>query len=197
MSYNRRRRPQLLTNQGHDFYEVASGMQKAIRRGDALYAGYFALELFPRYYKYVWKRLLTVSAEDLAGVITQEIVALYDAFMIVNEGKKSDKLGGRIFISKAVLLMCEVKTNRDADLLQNYIHDKKALLTDEKIAEYMSEIEAFELDKMPEYVFDVHTLKGKRMGKTKTDFMKEEQEALQNEQLSMFDTNRLFRDYEV
>jgi len=40
---------------------------------------------------------------------------------------------------------------------------------------------------VPEYVYDVHTLKGKRMGKTKEDFFKEEQQALENAQISIFD----------
>lgn len=176
----------LKTNKGYDFYEVASGLQKAIRRGDETYAGFFALEMFPRYYKYVWKRMLTISAEDCAGAITQEIIALYDAFMIINKGKRSDKLGGRIFISKAVLLLCEVKHNRDSDLLSNYIYDKKVGITDERLNEYMERIDNLNLE-IPDYVYDVHTLKGKRMGKTKQDFFKEEQEALKNVQLTLFD----------
>jgi len=176
----------LKTNKGYDFYEVASGLQKSIRRGDETYAGFFALEMFPRYYNYVWKRLLTISAEDCAGAITQEVIALYDAFMIINKGKSSDKLGGRIFISKAVLLLCEVKHNRDSDLLSNYIHDKKVGLTDKVLQDYMKAIEGIDLE-IPEYVYDVHTLKGKRMGKTKQDFFKDEQKALKNVQLTLFD----------
>ncbi len=40
-------------------------MQKAIRRGDTRLAGYWALELWGSGFgNYVWKRLLTVSAED-------------------------------------------------------------------------------------------------------------------------------------
>ena len=47
----------LRTQRGYDFYEVASALQKSIRRGDAKLAGYMALELFPRYAEYCWKRL--------------------------------------------------------------------------------------------------------------------------------------------
>jgi hypothetical protein len=40
-------------------------MQKAVRRGDAKLAGYWALELWASGFgQYVWRRLLTVSAED-------------------------------------------------------------------------------------------------------------------------------------
>ena len=77
----------LRTQRGYDFYLVSSSLQKAIRRGDVRCAGYFALELFPKYSEYCWKRLLTVSAEDCYGPITKEIMALYEGFKIVNKGK--------------------------------------------------------------------------------------------------------------
>jgi replication-associated recombination protein RarA len=58
-----------LTKRGYEFGEVSSAMQKAIRRGDTRLAGYWALELWASGYgNYVWKRLLTVSAEDCWGM---------------------------------------------------------------------------------------------------------------------------------
>ena len=83
---------EMKTQRGYDFYLVSSSLQKAVRRGDARLAGYFALELFPKYSEYCWKRLLTISAEDCYGPITKEIMALYDAFHVVNKGKKGDKM---------------------------------------------------------------------------------------------------------
>lgn len=177
---------ELKTQRGYDFYEVASALQKSIRRGDVKLAGYMALELFPRYYEYCWKRLLTISAEDCYGVITKEIMALYDAFHIINKGKKGDEMKGRIFISKAVILLCQTKHNRDADLLSNYVYDKKYELTDEQIEQLFKEVRS-EPMKIPEYVYDVHTRKGKRMGKTKNDFFKEEEASLKYKQMSIFD----------
>ena len=179
-------RQQLRTQRGYDFYEVASALQKSIRRGDVRLAGYMALELFPRYANYCWKRLLTVSAEDCYGVITNEIMALHDAFWVVNKGKKGEQLKGRIFISKAVILLCESKHNRDSDILQNMVYDRKLGITDEQIESLMEEVRA-ESPEIPEYVFDCHTSKGKRAGKTKKDFFIEEQQALANVQMSMFD----------
>ena len=79
----------LRTQRGYDFYLVSSSLQKAIRRGDVRCAGYFALELFPKYSEYCWKRLLTVSAEDCYGPITKEIMALYEGFKIVTPGHHS------------------------------------------------------------------------------------------------------------
>lgn len=176
----------LFTQRGYDFYEVASALQKSIRRGDVRLAGYMALELFPKYSEYCWKRLLTISAEDCYGIITKEIMALYEAFKVINKGKKAEELKGRIFISKAVILLCQAKHNRDADILSNYIYDKKYELSDEQIEELFEEVRE-ERAEIPEYVYDVHTLKGKISGKTKADFFKQEEEGLSNKQVSMFD----------
>lgn len=176
----------LKTQRGYDFYEVASALQKSIRRADVKLAGYMALELFPRYAEYCWKRLLTISAEDCHGLITQEIKSLYDAFWVINKGKKGDDLKGRIFISKAVIILCTCKHNRDADLLSNYIYDKQALISDEEIEKLMIEVRQERMG-IPNYVYDCHTIKGKKMGKTKKQFFIDEEEALENRQLSIFD----------
>ena len=46
---------QLRTKRGYQFSEVSSAMQKAIRRGDAKLAGYWALELWESGFgKYCW-----------------------------------------------------------------------------------------------------------------------------------------------
>lgn len=177
---------QLRTQRGYDFYEVASALQKSIRRGDVRLAGYMALELFPQYSEYCWKRLLTISAEDCYGVVTKEVMALYEAFHIINKGKKGTELKGRVFISKAVILLCQTKHNRDADLLSNYVYDKKYDITDQQIEELFDEVRREPME-IPDYVFDVHTRRGKAMGKTKTDFFIEEEKALKNKQMSIFD----------
>ena len=40
---------------------------------------------------------------------------------------------------------------------------------------------------LPDYAFDCHTLKGKRNGRTKDDFFREEQRALEPFQPGLFD----------
>ena len=177
---------ELKTQRGYDFYEVASALQKSIRRGDVKMAGYMALELFPRYAEYCWKRLLTISAEDCLPMVTQEIKALYDSFWVINKGKKGDQLKGRIFISKAVIILTRCAHNRDADILSNFIYDKKISVSDEVIEQVFEEVRQDHYE-MPEYVYDCHTRKGKQRGKTKRDFFIEEEQALANKQLSMFD----------
>ena len=172
---------ELRTVNGYDFYEVASAMQKAIRRGDAKVAGFFALELWHSGYRdYVWKRLFTISAEDCYGLITSEIEALWQGHELVN--KKAKKPKGRIFVSKAVILLCEVRKSRDADHLQNLIYDRK----DVDVEKWIEDVRK-EPIQIPEYTYDIHTRKGKMRGRTKEDFFREGYEALKPRQKGLFD----------
>ena len=110
-------------------------MQKAVRRGDVQLAGYWALELWASGFgNYVWKRLLTVSAEDCWGIITQEIKALHNSYLSVNENVPARRSRGRIFISKAVILLCAAKKSRDADHLQNFVYDQNMGVNPEALA---------------------------------------------------------------
>ena len=87
------------TKRGYDLFEVASCLQKAIRRANPTLAGYMAIELFESGFAgYCWKRLLTISAEDCAGILTQEIKALHESFVLLNQGAKKPR--SRIFLSK-------------------------------------------------------------------------------------------------
>lgn len=171
----------LVTTRGYDFYECASAMQKAIRRADAKVAGYFALELWHSGYRdYVWKRLYTISAEDCYGLITGEIESLWQGHELVNKNSKEPK--GRIFVSKAVLLLCSVRKSRDADHLQNFVYDQQ-LVDAEK---WIEDVRNSPI-RIPEYTFDVHTRKGKQRGKTKKDFFREEYESLSPRIPGLFD----------
>ncbi len=176
------------TIRGYDLYECVSAIQKAVRRNQPKIAGYFALECFAsNFTNYLWKRLLTISAEDCHGIITQEVLALRESFYLIND-KKAQKEKGRIFISKAVLLMSQCTKNRDSDHLQCFIYDNKMIDGSELMEYYDRDQEGIE--KIPEYAYDVHTRKGKMRGKTKDMFFREENAALEpkvEKQLSLFD----------
>ena len=176
---------QQTTVRGYDFFEVSSSLQKAIRRNDVRMAGYFALELFhSNFTEYVWKRLLTISVEDCHSMVTKEIKAIHESFLFINKGQKIKK--GRIFISKAVIILCRCPKSRDADHLQTYIYDKKIEADDKTIEEYFEKVRRSQME-IPQYAYDCHTLKGKRNGKTKDDFFKEEQEGLNPLEPGLFD----------
>lgn len=179
--------PRMTTKGGYDFYETASAMQKAIRRNDPKVAGYFALEMFHSGCPfYVWRRLLTISAEDCWGeTITTEVFNLYRSFVLVNEGRKEEAGKGRIFLSKAVLILCRSLKCRDADHLQNLLYDRKAL-SDTEIEDALRNASDENLP-VPEYAYDVHTRKGRYLGRTKEDFFREEFLALSPRMPGLFD----------
>jgi replication-associated recombination protein RarA len=173
----------MMTTRGYVLSEVVSAMQKAIRRGDARVAGYFAVEMFESHYTaYAWRRLLTVSAEDCAGIITQEIKALHDSWLVIDKQKKGR---GRIFLAKAVVLLCQAGKSRDADHLTNLVYDPKAL-DEARLERALTEARA-KPEPIPEYAFDCHTSKGAKRGKTKTDFFLSEYDALNPRTPGLFD----------
>jgi replication-associated recombination protein RarA len=173
----------LRTVRGHMLLEVSSALQKAVRRGDGRLAGYWAVELFESGYReYVWRRLLTVSAEDCWGVITHEIEALYRAWRVIDRQKKG---AGRVFPAKAAILLAQAAKCRDADHLTNLVYDAAAIDVEElerDLADSRAHPEA-----IPDYAFDCHTAKGKRAGKTKRDFFLEEFRALRPRRRGLFD----------
>ena len=165
------------TSRGYSFPAVSSAMQKAIRRGDAKLAGYWALELWQSGYgQYVWRRLLTVSAEDCWGILTAEVKALHDSYTEINRNTNAKAPKGRIFISKAVILLCLAKKSRDADHLQNFVYDQQAGLDPETLTTELEQ--SGEYVPIPDYAYDCHTPQGRALGKTKAEFFKQEQEAL-------------------
>lgn len=101
------------TRSGHNMFDMASLLQKAIRRGDAERAGYAAYELLGSYDTVLWKRLLVISAEDTWGVITKEVAMLYQKHIAAN---KENRGYGKdpTFVSEAVDILCRAKKSRDA-----------------------------------------------------------------------------------
>jgi len=169
------------TKGGYDFGEVASLLQKSLRRGDAILASRAMNELFPQYVNYAWNRLMTVSAEDCRGIITTEVVALYDAWSKVNTGKGlKDK--GRVFLAKAIILLCTSVHSRDADILNLLVSDRlpeDVFAAEVELSEGLIDVPSEHFD-IPGWVYDVHTMTGKRAGKTKKMFLREEEDGLAN-----------------
>ncbi len=185
MGYN------IKTPNGYDLFEMSSMIQKAIRRCDIPHAAYAANELGGKYRKYLWKRLLTVSAEDCFGIMTKEIIALQQADEYVNKKAKVGETND-LFIAKAVILLCMAKKNRDADYVAcNFMWGDRNLTESEfdEFVDYeqVENLRMKDASDIPGYVYDVHTWKGKRAGKTELDMFHDEQEALQPRQMNLFD----------
>jgi replication-associated recombination protein RarA len=171
------------TTRGYALGEVVSALQKAIRRGDERLAGYFAMELFESHFEaYAWRRLLTISAEDCHGCITQEIKALYDSAEVVRKKRKTPE---RIFLAKAAVLLAAAKKCRDADHMSCLMYDQQRP-DDAKVLKALEAARKERLD-IPDYAFDCHTPQGRRAGKTRMDFFVDEHEALTPRVPGLFD----------
>ena len=92
-----------------------------------------------------------MSAEDVWGLITSEIKALHDSYVFVNKTVPAKQPRGRIFISKAVILLCAARKSRDADHLQNFVYDALAGIHADKLA---AELLKAGKEKVPDYAFD-------------------------------------------
>jgi hypothetical protein len=101
---------------------------------------------------------------------------------VINKTKKG---AGRIFVAKAAILLAQAKKCRDADHLTNLIYDTKAV----DAAQIAADLEESRLhpEPIPDYAFDCHTRRGRKRGKTKRDFFRDEHGALKPRQPGLFD----------
>lgn len=176
-----------ITRNGHNMYDMASMLQKAIRRSDIQRAGYAAYELFGDFEGFLWKRLLVSSAEDCWGIITKEIVALREANNTINNGKRGYQKDP-LFVAKAIVLLCMARKNRDACYVAcNFMTASEPMNPDDIPHIDLEGLRKMREEEIPGWVYDVHTLKGKKMGKTEFDMGEDEQKALTPHQLGFFD----------
>lgn len=174
------------TLHGHNMFDIASMLQKAIRRCDFQRAGYAAYELFGSYHTFLWKRMIVSSAEDCYGIMTKEIVALKIADDTVNANKKGyDK--DPLFVAKAILLLCMARKNRDGCYVACNFMNTGDVLSEDEIEHVDIANCSLGDEGIPDWVFDCHTLTGKRNGKTEVDMGEDEQKALNPHQLNLFD----------
>lgn len=140
------------TKHGYSFYEVASAFQKAVRRCDEKLAMFWAIELYDSgYQKFVWKRMLIMSCEDvgLGDPTTNTIIMSLKQTWDYLVSLKERSLPERLPFTQAVLQL---------------VHCKKSRYVDLAISVYWRE-NATKHYEMPDYVFDMHTYKGKAMGR--------------------------------
>ena len=178
---------QYRTKNGYNMFDLSSMLQKAIRRNEYSRAGWAARELYYSYPNYLWKRLLVISAEDCFGALTEEILALRVADETVNKGKPKDSGHDLIFISKAIIMLCRALKNRDACYFACNFMTINAKIDPDTIEHV--DISECKLDEegIPDYVYDKHTIRGKKMGRTSLDMIEKEEKDLEPHQMSLFD----------
>lgn len=140
------------TIKGYDFFEVSSAFQKSIRRGLEDDAMFWAIELYEsNYAKYAWKRMVIMASEDVGlgdPDIISRIIALKQSYDYL-ASLKERSLPERLPFTQAVLQLVHAHKSRYVDIAICCYWDKHKKTMKE----------------FPDYVFDMHTRKGKRMGR--------------------------------
>jgi replication-associated recombination protein RarA len=140
------------TENGYEFGECSSAMQKCIRRGDEKGALYWAVELDKSGYgEYVWKRLRIMTSEDVGlaePTMPAVIHGLYETWAQLKKKKDDRQEPWRLQLVHAVILLSRARKSRIVD---------HALLV-----YYMGDLPRLEV---PDVAKDKHTLAGKRKGR--------------------------------
>lgn len=154
-------RYQLRTAKGYDLMEVASALQKSIRRGEEDYALYFAVELYESGFdEYLWKRMKIITSEDVGlaeSLMPATIQALYQSYQEQKKKKDEKHRPERLFLIHAVLLLCRAKKSR---------------LVDWTLIHYWNTHPTRELA-IPDFAYDKHTAKGRSLGRGNAHFFSE------------------------
>jgi len=160
------------TENGYPFDEVASALQKSIRRGLEEDAMFWAVEMETRFPDYLWKRLQVISVEDIGIADPQTVLYVAEMRRLYQELKKEyDKepkrksRSFRMVLANAILSMCRSKKSRIGDEFQ--------------IAMYGRREQGWKLE-VPDYALDMHTNRG-RAKKRGADHFWSEGVKLENE----------------
>jgi len=151
---------QTRTKHGLEADLVISALQKSIRRADEALACRLAYELYITsdfHEEKMWNRLLVISVEDIGFGNPEAPVIVKTLNDIRKEFPYGD--GDRpIFFIQAIRFLCSCKKERSSDCIKNII---------------MRESAKGEAPVIPDYAYDMHTLKGRGMGRDILYFLEE------------------------
>ena len=148
------------TKHGYDHYELLSALQKCIRRGMEYEAAHFAMELEEFNPTMLWNRLKVIACEDI-GPANPQIPILIDVLQknYLSEKSKLAESTSSLYLVNAVVCLCFSQKSRITDDLLNVVYAER-----EKENTYPS---------IPEFALDMHTARGKALGKGVDDFFGE------------------------
>jgi replication-associated recombination protein RarA len=138
------------TQRGYDIYELLSALQKDIRRSNEYEAMFWAVELESFNPTALWNRLRVIASEDigiadpLAPLVIDVLEKEYYDFK-----KRGDSY--RMFLTHAVLFLARSRKSRIVDDLLNVVYGE-IQHEDKKLP-------------IPDYALDMHTPRGKKMGR--------------------------------
>jgi replication-associated recombination protein RarA len=150
--------------------EVASALQKCIRRGLEEEALYWALELESEYMLYVWKRLAVTAAEDIgmANPMASVLVnSLWQSYEMIRKNSATKSVDENV-LAFAVLYLCRSPKNREVDDFKNVVYEERKdqqRLNGEPQNPVTREI--------PDFALDMHTDRGRSMKRGLTHWWEE------------------------
>ena len=148
----------ITTRNGYAGDEVISALQKSIRRGLEEQACMFAYEMYissPQLEEKLWRRLLTISVEDIGMGDPMAAVIVNNLYQMSLQFDYADGDKPMYFIH-AIRYLCQCEKDRSSDLLKNIC------------------IKSFAMGKFPEipdYALDKHTQRGQAMGRDSFHFL--------------------------
>lgn len=147
----------------HDFPadEVISALQKEIRRGNTENAALLAYEMYvtsAELENFLWKRLLVISVEDIGFGDPQAPVLVHNLYQmhLIYHRDEGDRL---LFVIQAVRFLCACQKDRSTDEMINWL---KHEMTQGELR-----------PRIPDYAIDMHTARGKSMGRGPRHFWEE------------------------
>ena len=173
--------------------EAGARLESALLHDDADMAGYEMDYLRKEHRSYLWQIFKEIVQRCDDKMIVDEIKALEDADEIVN-GKKKAK--DEIFISKAATIFLQGRSMYEKLLNANQIIGDYLIDWNKYKVMPMNECNLPGNGDIPEWVYDCHTLKGKREGKTDWDMTRTEELALNPKQDALFDEGSWLYTYE-
>lgn len=146
------------TDKGYDFFEASSAFQKCVRRNLEDDALYWATEFInANYDNYLWKRILIITMEDVGLANENAPAHITGLYTIYQDMKKRKDKHWKLATYQAIIYLCRSDKSRLIDWTKNtqlHYHRTKNL-------------------DVPDFALDIHTRRGKMMGKTINDFFTE------------------------
>ena len=140
------------TKDGYDYYEVISALQKDIRRGNEQEALFWALQLAESgFMPHLLNRLPIIATEDI-GVCDGGITIILVDTLVKQTKEYSDKKNDAwyMMLANIILAMCRAIKTREAENFQGVVRMRTK-------SGWRPEI--------PDYALDMHTRRGKKMGR--------------------------------
>lgn len=148
------------TRNGYSGDEIISMLQKSIRRGieeNALAAAYEMYITSPQFEDKLWRRLLSISVEDIGfgDPMAPVLVNTYNQMrkeFLYGDGDRP------MFFIHAIRYLCRCEKDRSSDNIKNMV---------------IKNFAHGNLFEVPEYAYDMHTVKGRAMGRDEKHFINE------------------------